>query len=72
MKFSVKTNTTVERKSLKSSETLIKEQGGLSGAPLTNRSTEVIRFLHKSSNGKILLRTDNFKSPLTEDEIELL
>lgn len=26
----------------------------------------------KSSNGKILLRTDNFKSPLTEDEIELL
>ncbi|MDB4014689.1 quinone-dependent dihydroorotate dehydrogenase, partial [Flavobacteriaceae bacterium] len=49
----IATNTTVERKSLKSSETLIKEQGGLSGAPLTNRSTEVIRFLHKSSNGKI-------------------
>ena len=49
----IATNTTIERKNLKSSEILIKEQGGLSGAPLTNRSTEIIRFLHKSSNGKI-------------------
>lgn len=49
----IATNTTIERKNLKSSETLIKEQGGLSGAPLSNRSTEIIRFLHKSSNGKI-------------------
>ena len=49
----IATNTTIERKNLKSSKTLIKEQGGLSGAPLTNRSTEIIRFLHKSSNGKI-------------------
>ena len=49
----IATNTTIERKNLKSSKTLIKEQGGLSGAPLSNRSTEIIRFLHKSSNGKI-------------------
>lgn len=49
----IATNTTIERKNLKSSEILIKEQGGLSGAPLSNRSTEIIRFLHKSSNGKI-------------------
>ena len=39
----IATNTTIERKNLKSSKTLIKEQGGLSGAPLTNRSTEIIR-----------------------------
>jgi dihydroorotate dehydrogenase len=27
--------------------------GGLSGKPLTNRSTEVIRYLHRKSSGKI-------------------
>jgi len=46
----IATNTTIERKDLKSEESLIKEMGGLSGKPLTNRSTEVIRFLAEKSN----------------------
>ena len=49
----IATNTTIQRKNLKSSKNITTESGGLSGAPLTNRSTEVIRFLHESSNGKI-------------------
>lgn len=46
----IATNTTIERKGLKSPATLLKENGGLSGKPLTNRSTEVIRFLAEKSN----------------------
>lgn len=46
----IATNTTIERKDLKSDVELQKEAGGLSGAPLTNRATEVIRFLHEKSN----------------------
>ncbi|MDH7446957.1 quinone-dependent dihydroorotate dehydrogenase [Aquimarina sp. 2201CG14-23] len=43
-------NTTISRKGLKSNITLTNEKGGLSGKPLTNRSTEVIRFLSEKSN----------------------
>ncbi len=48
----IATNTTIERDSLSvSTETISKiGDGGLSGKPLTNRSTEVIRFLAKKSN----------------------
>ena len=46
----IATNTTIERKNLKSEESLTKEMGGLSGKPLTQRSTEVIRFLTEKSN----------------------
>ena len=49
----IATNTTIQRENLKSSKNITTESGGLSGAPLTNRSTEVIRFLYKFSNGKI-------------------
>ncbi|MBW8243301.1 quinone-dependent dihydroorotate dehydrogenase [Muricauda oceani] len=45
----IATNTTIERKDLKSHLTLSEEAGGLSGRPLTNRSTEVIRFLADNS-----------------------
>ena len=45
----IATNTTIERKGLKSHLTLAEEKGGLSGKPLTNRSTEVIRFLSEKS-----------------------
>ena len=44
----ISTNTTISRKELQSSNK--KEVGGLSGKPLTNRSTEVIRFLSGKSN----------------------
>ncbi|MBF4473576.1 quinone-dependent dihydroorotate dehydrogenase [Flavobacterium sp. HJJ] len=44
----IATNTTISRKGLNScSQT---ETGGLSGKPLTSRSTEVIRFLSEKSN----------------------
>lgn len=46
----IATNTTIERKNLKSHAILLEEAGGLSGTPLKNRSTEVIRFLSERSN----------------------
>ena len=46
----IATNTTIERKGLKSHLTLVEEKGGLSGKPLAKRSTEVIRFLAEKSN----------------------
>ncbi|MEX2350669.1 MAG: quinone-dependent dihydroorotate dehydrogenase [Flavobacteriaceae bacterium] len=45
----IATNTTISREGLQSENK--KEMGGLSGKPLTSRSTEVIRFLHNKSNG---------------------
>jgi dihydroorotate dehydrogenase len=41
----IATNTTIDRTNLKSDQRLVDEMGGLSGAPLRNRSTEVIRYL---------------------------
>ncbi len=46
----IATNTTISRKDLKSLLILTEEKGGLSGKPLTKRSTEVIRFLAENSN----------------------
>ncbi len=47
----IATNTTISREGLKSSPTLVKEAGGVSGKPLTDRSTEVIRYLSQKSGG---------------------
>lgn len=44
----IATNTTLSRKGLESDNR--SEAGGLSGKPLTKRSTEVIRFIAKNSN----------------------
>ena len=44
----IATNTTISREGLQSDNKT--EKGGLSGKPLTNRSTEVIRFLSEKSN----------------------
>ena len=44
----IATNTTLSREGLKSPNKT--EAGGLSGKPLTDRSTDVIRFIHKKSN----------------------
>jgi dihydroorotate dehydrogenase len=44
----IATNTTISREGLQSENKV--ETGGLSGKPLTNRSTEVIRFLSDKSN----------------------
>jgi dihydroorotate dehydrogenase len=46
----IATNTTVERAGLRTS---IHETGGLSGRPLRQRSTEVIRYLYGRSQGRI-------------------
>ncbi len=46
----IATNTTIARKNLKSDLVFTEEKGGLSGKPLANRSTEVIRFLSEKSN----------------------
>jgi dihydroorotate dehydrogenase len=44
----IATNTTISREGLQSENQI--ETGGLSGKPLTKRSTEVIRFLSQNSN----------------------
>lgn len=45
----ISTNTTIARENLKSDLLSTEEKGGLSGKPLTKRSTEVIRFLSEKS-----------------------
>ncbi|MFY0627878.1 MAG: quinone-dependent dihydroorotate dehydrogenase [Reichenbachiella sp.] len=49
----IATNTTIDRSSLKTDENTVSSigAGGLSGRPVQNKSTEVIRFLHTNSNG---------------------
>lgn len=47
----IASNTTIERKGLKSEPSLQQEMGGLSGKPLTHRATEVIKFLREKSKG---------------------
>lgn len=47
----IATNTTLDRKNLRSP--LQGESGGLSGRPLTQKSLDVIKFLHQESGGKL-------------------
>jgi dihydroorotate dehydrogenase len=47
----IATNTTISRDELISKDNLKNETGGLSGKPLTVRSTEVISYLNKKSKG---------------------
>ena len=49
----ITTNTTLSREKLKSGNKLKSQKGGLSGAPLRNRSTEVISLIHKYSKGNV-------------------
>lgn len=51
----VATNTTVSREGLKTSSDKIQRigPGGLSGRPLKNRSTEVIRYLYRQTGGSL-------------------
>lgn len=50
----IATNTTIERKHLKTDKTQLEAigNGGLSGAPVKEKSTEVIRYLAEKSNGE--------------------
>ena len=51
----IATNTTIDRSQLTTSKNTIEKigNGGLSGAPLKQRSTEVIRYLSEHSNGNL-------------------
>jgi len=51
----VATNTTITRNGLKTSAEEIKVigNGGMSGAPITARSLEVVRYIHKKTAGKL-------------------
>ena len=51
----IATNTTTTRENLKTSNSEIEEigNGGLSGEPLKNKSTEVIRYISKKTNGNL-------------------
>ncbi|WP_433895159.1 quinone-dependent dihydroorotate dehydrogenase [Sphingobacterium mizutaii] len=46
----IATNTTIAREGLQSHRMLVQEPGGVSGKPLTRRSTEVIKYLADKSN----------------------
>ena len=66
----IATNTTIVREGLKSDK-LSNETGGLSGKPLTQRSTEVIRYLSQKSKGAFpIIGVGGIHSP--EDAIEKL
>jgi dihydroorotate dehydrogenase len=51
----VATNTTIDRSQLQTPATEVEAigAGGLSGKPVTARSTEVIRYIHQKTNGSI-------------------
>ena len=69
----VATNTTTARAGLTTPEERVKAigMGGLSGAPLTQRSTEVVRYLHTHSEGRLpIIAVGGIMTP--EDAIEKL
>lgn len=69
----VATNTTISRQPLSISEQEIENfgAGGLSGAPLKDRSTEVIRYISKKTDGKLpIIGVGGIMSP--EDALEKL
>jgi dihydroorotate dehydrogenase len=69
----VATNTTITRHGLSSPDSEVQGigKGGLSGLPLRNRSTRIIRYLVKKSEGKIpVIGAGGIMSP--EDAIEKL
>lgn len=47
----IATNTTISRENLTAADSLKSEMGGLSGKPLTRRSTDVISYIFKKSQG---------------------
>jgi len=53
----IATNTTIEREGLETSEAEVESigGGGLSGQPLRERSTEVIRYIHEKTDGQLTI-----------------
>lgn len=50
----VVTNTTTSREGLRSASSAVEQigNGGLSGAPLTKRSLEAVRYIHQKTEGR--------------------
>ncbi len=53
----IATNTTIDRSTLTTDEASIQQigNGGLSGQPLTQRATEIIRYIHERTNGTLTI-----------------
>jgi dihydroorotate dehydrogenase len=69
----IATNTTISRENLKTSAAFVNSigMGGLSGKPLTSRSTEVVRYLCKESGGRFpVIGVGGIHSP--QDALEKL
>lgn len=67
----IATNTTLSREGLLSTEQLKLETGGLSGKPLTKRSTEVVRYLSEhSAKSFVIIGVGGIHSP--DDALEKL
>ncbi len=69
----IATNTTINRDNLKTKKDILKNigSGGLSGAPLKDKSTEIIAYINKKSKGSIpIIGVGGIHSP--EDAIEKL
>lgn len=69
----IATNTTIERNGLQTSEEKVEKigNGGLSGRPLKQRSTEVIRYLNTAFAGEVpIIGVGGINSP--EDAVEKL
>lgn len=69
----IATNTTISRDELKTDKRIVDSMGlgGISGKPLTKRSTEVIRYLYEKSNASFpIIGVGGIHSP--EDAIEKL
>lgn len=69
----IATNTTISRESLKTAEQTVTAMGagGLSGKPVREKSTEVIRYIHQKSGGTIpIIGVGGIHSP--EDAYEKL
>ena len=67
----VATNTTIKRENLATGAKMIEQigNGGLSGKPLRQRSTEIIKYISEKTNGKLtIIGTGGIMSP--EDAIE--
>lgn len=69
----IATNTTILRNGLKVDQNFINKtgSGGLSGLPLRDRSTQVIRYIHKKTDGKLpIIGVGGIHSP--DDAMEKL
>ncbi len=67
----VATNTTIKRENLATEARVVEQigNGGLSGKPLRQRSTEIIKYISEKTNGKLtIIGTGGIMSP--EDAIE--